>query len=104
MRNEDFTITKDKDQGVTRFILKGRLNSNSAPTLQYELEDALNYGEINIVLNMAQVEYLSSNGVRVILKTYKQAEKEGGKLQIERPSENVRNVLGMAALNDMLIR
>jgi len=103
--NENFIITKDKDKtlGLIRFTVKGRVNSNNAPALQYKIEDALNYGELNIILNMEQVEYLSSDGIRVILKIYKQAEKAGGKFKIERPSEIVRNVLGLVALNELLV-
>ncbi|MCL2768131.1 MAG: STAS domain-containing protein [Synergistaceae bacterium] len=103
MNDGDFIITKEINEEVTKFIIKGRVNSISAPELQFELEQSLKEGLINIVLNMSQVEYLSSIGVRAILQIYKQAEEAGGKFRIERPSENVRNVLGIAALDEMLI-
>ena len=100
----NFVITKDKDksEGITRFIIQGRVNSKNSPVLQFKLEDALKDGDTNIALDMSQVEFLSSDGIRIILKIYKQAEKACGKFRIERPSENVRNVLGMVALNEML--
>ena len=101
---EEFAITKEVNEGTIKFIVKGQVNSINAPELEYEMEDALNAGQVNIVLNMTQVEYLSSIGVRVILKFYKKAKEEGGKLNIERPSETVRNVLGTAALYDMLLK
>ena len=103
MKNEEFAIIKEINEGIIKFIVKGHLDSINAPELQYELEDALKNGQNNIVLNMTQVQYLSSIGVRVLLKIYKQAEEAGGKFNIERPSEMVRNVLGIAALNEMLI-
>ncbi|MCL2010472.1 MAG: STAS domain-containing protein [Synergistaceae bacterium] len=105
MKSETFEITKEQDeeQGVARFTVIGRVNSKTSPALKNELEDALNSGEVNIVLNMFQVEYLSSDGIRIILKIYKEAEQAGGKLRIEKPSEMVRSVLGMVALNGMLI-
>ena len=104
MKEVKFEITKELDQkqGITKFYVVGRVNSKTSPVLQNKLEDALNCGEINIVLNMLQVEYLSSDGIRTILKIYKEAEKAGGKFRIERASEMVRNVLGMVALNGML--
>ena len=104
MMKEEFEITKSVSEEVTKFIVKGQVNSINAPELEYELEDALNAEQVNIVLNMTQVEYLSSIGVRVILKYYKKAKEAGGKLNIERPSEIVRNVLGTAALYDMLLK
>ena len=105
MKSETFKITKEDDekQGVARFSVVGRINSKNSPVLQNKLEDALNSGKLNIVLNMLQVEYLSSDGIRIILKIYREAAKMGGTFKIERPSEMVRNVIGMVALNDLLI-
>ena len=105
MKEEKFEITKEVDekQGVTRFYVVGRVNSKTSPALQSRLEIAVKSEEVNIILNMAQVEYLSSDGIRTILNTYKQAEKAGGKFRIESPSEMVRNVIGMVALKDLLV-
>jgi anti-sigma B factor antagonist len=104
MKNSDFVITKDKIQGnITRFTVKGRVNSVTAPLLKYEMEEAIENKQIDLVLNMSQVEYLSSNGISIILNIYKQAEKLGGKFRIERPSEIVKNVLGITALDKMLM-
>ena len=105
MKKENFVMIKEKDedQGITRFTVMGRVNSQNSSLLKFKLEDSLSYGEINIVLNMADVEFLSSDGKRIILSTYKAAEKAGGKFRIEAPSKNVRNALNMVALDDMLI-
>ena len=103
MKKENFVMTKEKDHGVIRFTLAGRVSSKNSSVLKFKLEDSLKYGETNIVLNMYNVEFLSSDGIRIILNTYKEAAKVGGKFRIEDPSQTVRNVLGMVALNDLLI-
>jgi stage II sporulation protein AA (anti-sigma F factor antagonist) len=103
MKNEDFIITHEKKDNAVKFILKGRVNSLNANELDYKLEEALKEGQKNIVLNMHMVEYLSSAGIRAILKVYKDAKEAGGKFGIEMPSESVKNVLGMTALDEMLI-
>ena len=105
MKPEKFEITKERDekQGFTRFYVVGRVNSKTSPALQNRLENALKSEEVNIVLNMAQVEYLSSDGIRTILNTYKQAEKADGKFRVEAPSQMVKNVLGAVALNSMFM-
>ena len=103
MKNNEFTITKDKTPEGVRYTVKGQVNSINASALQYKLEESLRYGEKRIVLNMSYVEFLSSAGIRVILKTHKDAVRDGGSFGIEQPSESVRNVLGMAALDEMLI-
>jgi anti-anti-sigma factor len=104
MRDEELDIIEEeKSPGAVKFTLKGRVNAASADPLMYKLETALNEGHTNIVVNMSRIEYLSSVGIRVILKIYKKAAEAGGKFSIERPSDNVKNVLGMVALKEMLV-
>ena len=103
MGNEIFEITENRKLETSTFVLKGRIYTANANTLLYKLESAFKEGQINIILNMLEVGYLSSSGIRVILKMYKQTREAGGKFCIEAPSENVRNVLGLVALDEMLI-
>jgi len=100
---EKLEITEKTIGDINKFYAKGRIDSNSAGTLQETLDKAIEEGKKNIILNMLQVEYLSSIGIRAMLKTYKQAENLGGSFKIESPSEIVKNVLGMVALNQLLI-
>jgi anti-anti-sigma factor len=103
MRDEELEIMEERSPGASTFTLKGRVNAASADALLYKLETAVKEGHVNILVNMSRIEYLSSVGIRVILKIYKKAAEAGGKFNIERPSENVKNVLGMVALKDMLV-
>ena len=103
MKDEILEITESVDKGICRMVAKGRIDSNSADVLLFKLEDALRNGQIAIVLDMSQIEYLSSIGIRAILKIYKQATEAGSTFNIDRPSEIVKNILGMAALKELLV-
>ena len=103
MKNETLEITEERNGKTSIFIAKGRVDAESADELLFELENALKDGQTAIILNMLQVEYLSSIGIRVILKIYKQATGTGCTFNIDRPSTAVRNVLGMVALEKMLV-
>jgi len=103
MKDDELEIKEDKSSGASRFVLRGRVNAASADVLLYKLETALKEGRKNIVVNMTQVEYLSSVGIRVILKIYKKIIETGGKFNIEQPSEIVKNVIGMVALKQLVI-
>jgi anti-sigma B factor antagonist len=103
MSNDTLEITESINDEICKFTAKGRIDSNSADKLQEKLENALNNGQKKLILNMSQVEYLSSIGVRVILKTFKQAAESGGTFNIEKPSKIVKNILGMVALKEMLV-
>jgi anti-anti-sigma factor len=100
--NEELEILEDRSPGAVKFTLKGRVNAASADPLLYKLETAIKDGHTNILVNMARIEYLSSVGIRVILKIFKKTAETGGSFKIESPSDNVKNVLGMVALKDMM--
>ena len=102
MKNEEFEIIKEKITGGIKYILKGFITSYYADELDIVLEKALKDGDINIVINMHNVEYLCSTGIKVLLKNFKSAKEAGGKLSIESPSERVKSVLGMVALEEIL--
>lgn len=101
--NEEFTMIKENEEDVAKFTIIGRITTTTANEFDKRLDDELFYGLNNIILNMSQVTLLTSTGLRVILKTYKKAENAGGRLQIEAPSENVRKVLELSMLEQMLI-
>ena len=103
MAFEDFDISEELDGGVCKLHLKGRITSMNANVLQHKLSEIENSGVKKVVLNMMQVAFLSSAGIRVILMFYKKAKESGGSFHIDSPSENVVNVLGMTALDDMLL-
>ena len=102
MENE-LTIKKDISPEAVTFTLSGRIYTSNADVLEMHLEEALKEKRYNLVLNMSQVDYISSIGIRVILKTYMDTKKAGGKLEIENPSDSVRKILKITALEEMLV-
>ena len=103
MSDSILEVTSEINEGICRFFAKGRIDSNSASILLEALEKALDEGQKAIVLNMSDVEYISSIGIRVILKIFKQMAETEGKFNIEKPSSIVKNILGMLALKDILL-
>jgi len=103
MKDGNLVITESIESGKCIMKARGRIDANSSDVLLHKLENALKNGFKNIILNMAGVEYLSSIGIRVILNIYKKSAEAGGTFKIERPSEIVKNILGMIALKQMLV-
>ena len=104
MKNYELQITTEEVNDTSiRFILDGHVDSINANILERKLEDALRVGKTQITVNMSNVKYLISTGIRVLLSIYKKAAKSGCTFRIEKPSENVVNVLGMTALDEMLL-
>ncbi|MCL2066712.1 MAG: STAS domain-containing protein [Treponema sp.] len=102
--DNDLEVKKEVGPESVKITIAGRIYSSNADLLEMHLGKTLGEKQFNIVLNMSQVEYISSIGIRVILKTFLDARKAGGKLEIEMPSAEVRKVLKIAALDQMLIQ
>ena len=103
--DSEFSFTEDSRSGrTTYFTLKGHVGLHEASVMESELENAARPGNSRIIINMSSVKSFSSAGIRVILAMYKKLKSMGGKLQICNPSENVKNVIGLTALDELLIK
>ena len=63
--------TIKKDQNVTILGLIGRLDSNSSPTFEVQLQDFIVTPTSHLVFDCNNLEYISSAGLRVVLNTAK---------------------------------
>ena len=70
------TITKHADGKKLTVALEGRLDTTTAPELEAELNASLG-GIADLVLDMKDLVYLSSAGLRVVLAAQKKMNKQG---------------------------
>ncbi len=95
-------ITTGKDSAAYLLHLEGRLDASWCDHVQGTLDKAIKDGQHHLHLDMSQVSYLSSAGIRVLLKIFKQLTSIEGSLKIVRSSDFVANVLELAGLNDLV--
>lgn len=72
--------------------LDGSLNSNTYPTLEDQLAAIVEQKPRIVVMDMQQLEYLSSAGIRVILKSRDAIKKKEGKLVFMHLQPQIRKV------------
>ncbi len=82
--------------------VKGRLDAYWADHLANALTNAIQDGMYHIKLNFSAVTFLSSAGIRILLKFYKQLKGIHGSLAVCCPSEQVKMVLELAGFNALL--
>ena len=80
--------------------LVGRLDTMTAPELETEISAMLPTVQ-SLTLDMEKLDYISSAGLRVILKTQKALEKKSG-LKITHVPEAVREVFDITGFSDFL--
>lgn len=85
---------------ATTLILSGRLDTTTAPELEKQI-DALPQETTTLILDMQGLEYISSAGLRVLLKTQKMMNKKGT-LKLVHVPEMVMEVLDITGFADFL--
>ncbi len=92
------TIEKTLNGNVAELKLAGWLDTQSAPELEAAIGEL--EGEVTaLVIDMAQLEYISSAGLRQVVAAYKRMK---GALTLRHVSEEIRNVLRMTGLEKRL--
>lgn len=82
--------------------LKGRLDTMTAPQLDDEAK-SFDFDEVETVtLNLKDLEYISSSGLRVILALYKNLKSKGGNLKIVNVSNTIMELFSMTGMADYL--
>ncbi|NQV32374.1 MAG: STAS domain-containing protein [Phycisphaeraceae bacterium] len=81
--------------------IEGRIDAQWSDHLSSEIENAIHNGHHDIHLDMSEVAFMSSAGVRVLLNSYKQLKAISGTLLIINPSDAVKTILEMSGLMAM---
>ena len=89
-----------KFSDVNTLVLSGRLDTVTAPQLEAELEKILSDSDA-LVLDMANLEYISSAGLRVILKAPK-AMNTKGTMTLIHVGESIMEVFDITGFSDFL--
>lgn len=93
-------ITKSKQNTALTLRLNGRLDTNTAPELETELKASLD-GVETLIMDMEELAYLSSAGLRVILAAQKQMNKQGA-MVIRNVNDMVMEVFEVTGFTDIL--
>ena len=86
---------------VSVMSVSGRVDSATAPDLENELKKLVEADKTQIVLDLKDVEYMSSAGLRAMVSTLKAVKRVNGDLRLANPSPRVEEVLRLAGLTSI---
>ena len=90
------TITKN-DTNV--LAIEGRIDSITAPDFEKEV---VSLGEVNeVTFDFEKVEYISSAGLRVLLKAQKSIGKKG-KVRVINANDDIKEIFEMTGFEDVI--
>ena len=94
------TITTTRNGSALTLQLEGRLDTTTSPQLEAELSASLN-GVTQLTLDLQQLGYLSSAGLRVILGAQKRMNKQG-QMVVRHVNETIMEVFEVTGFVDIL--
>jgi len=94
------TIAKNQNGNELIITMTGRLDTTTAPQLESELKASLP-GVEHLVLDFAGLDYLSSAGLRVLLATQKQMNKQGDMI-VRKVNETIAEIFDVTGFCDIL--
>jgi anti-anti-sigma factor len=97
-------IQLKKHGDLLELDIQGRLDAYWSDHLTKSIEECIRQGSHRLQLNLSKVDYLSSAGIRVLLKFYKQLSAIKGSFSVIQPSESARSILAMAGLAGVLLK
>lgn len=95
-------ITEENREGIHVFKLSGRLDSNTSPTFEEKIVQAIDTGVLFIIVDFKELEYLSSAGLRVLLKATKRLKPVSGKMVLCSMADYVREVFEISGFDTFL--
>ena len=96
----DITI---KEYGeIITVSLQGALDAVAVPKVEEYLQQQISLGKHKIVINMQEMHYISSAGIRLVLSIFKFLQGLQGRLCICCMQDQVAEVLRMAGVDQLL--
>jgi len=94
------TIKKTAEGAKLTMALEGRLDTTTAPQFEAEIQSSL-AGVTELVLDFAELTYISSAGLRVLLSAQKRLNKQGT-MVIRHVNETIAEVFEITGFIDIL--
>ena len=92
-------IIKNKDETVIE--VSGRLDTITAPALDSSINECAEYTK-NLILDLQNLEYISSAGLRVLLSAQKKMQKIGS-MKVINVCEEIMGIFEMTGFADILV-
>lgn len=94
------TVEKTLNGAELNIKVAGRLDTTTAPELEKELTESISGAE-KLALDFADLEYLSSAGLRVLLQAQKIMNKQG-EMVVKNVNETIMEIFEVTGFTDFL--
>jgi anti-anti-sigma factor len=97
-KDQAMEINKKKEKGIVYLTIKGRLDAQTAPKAKRFIEENVEKEDIRLIVDLCDLEFISSAGMRLILVLSKEVHQKGGQIVLCSLNHVVREVIGSVQL------
>jgi anti-sigma B factor antagonist len=101
--NGGLEVIEETSDGILVVSPVGRVDSGTAGTLEKRLLERLAQGERRVVIDLGDVSYISSAGLRVLLLILNKLKALGGRLALCSMGHSVREVFELAGFTTIFV-
>ena len=94
-------VIGDGEHPVVRIAPQGRLDAVTVPSLETVLQEHLDAGHVQLVVDLSGVSYLSSSGLRALLRARRQAQSGKGDVVLSSMTPRVREIFDMVGFTTL---
>jgi anti-sigma B factor antagonist len=94
-------INEERKAGLVIVGLSGKLDATTAKTFEEKILAEIDSGDRRFVIDLSQLEYVSSSGLRVFLVAAKRLHSTDGKIVLCSLKEHVRQVFDLAGFSSI---
>ena len=95
-------ISEDRKADAVILALSGKLDATTAKTFEDRILGVINSGTQRLVVDLSQLDYVSSSGLRVFILAAKRLQTVDGKIVLCSMKDHVRQVFDLAGFSSML--
>jgi anti-sigma B factor antagonist len=100
-----FVVHRSDDGDLSVLSLEGYLDAHTAPQFEKAIQDEIDAGRVRLIVDGAQLKYISSAGLGVFMSFIEEIRDKGGDIKICSLVPKVRqifDILGFHAIYDMV--
>ena len=90
------------DNGIKQISLSGRLDIQGSAEIENQFTIHSASEKAAVLVDMSQVEFISSMGVRLLLSNAKAQVRRGGQMALYNPQAMVKDVLVSAGIDELI--
>lgn len=94
------TVNKNREGNALCVSVEGRLDTVTAPELEASLKEEFE-GLADLTIDLGELEYISSAGLRVLLLAQKTMSKQGN-MVVRNVNETVKEIFDVTGFSDIL--